>query len=474
MTGRVVVRIGGSKMFITKFQYLNYCLSEARQILRLGIPLIVAHIAMVGLEVIDTMMAGRVSTNDLAGLAIGVNIWLVIELFMGGWISATTARFARFNGAKQTKEIRQEAQQAMLMAFLIGCLAMFLIWSLVPLIPHLGASEEVTSIAQHYLKTIAWGMPASGLIWVVLCLCEGCGDTRLSMFSSLIVLALNVVLDYIFVFGKFGFPALGAVGCAWTTTVIYFLWMFMCFYYVLKHPKFKQLGIFSQFNGLDFKRWKVIFLLGLPISLSLLAEEGFFSVSALIIAPQGPVPLGAHQITLQIAALVLMCSLGIGQATAIRMSNNMGAQKFSEALGQAKVGLMLCLMLVAVVGSIIGFFPAATLSLFTSDKSIVSISLLMLMYAPLFLLFDSAQVCAAQVLRSFEDTTVPMLIQVSGYWLLGFPLAYSLGATQVWGRSYGVYGFWVGFFAGVCISAFFLCWRLRKRLLNLVVAPVPS
>jgi len=461
-------------MFITKFQYLTYCLSEARQILRLGIPLIVAHVAMVGLEVIDTMMAGQVSTNDLAGLAIGVNIWLVIELFMGGWISATTARFARFHGAKQTKEVRQEAQQTMLMAFLIGCLAMFLIWSIVPLIPHLGASEEVSLVAQHYLKTIAWGMPASGLIWVALCLCEGCGDTRLSMFSSLTVLALNVVLDYVFVFGKFGFPALGAVGCAWTTMVIYFLWMLMCFYYILKHPKFKQLGIFSQFSGLDLKRWKVIFLLGLPISVSLLAEEGFFSVSALIIASQGSIPLGAHQITLQIAALVLMCSLGIGQATAIRMSNSMGAQNFSQALGQAKVGMLLCLTLVAVVGSIIGFFPAATLSLFTSDESIVSVSLLMLMYAPLFLLFDSAQVCAAQVLRSFEDTTVPMLIQVSGYWLLGFPLAYSLGATQVWGRSYGVYGFWLGFFAGVCVSAFFLCWRLRKRLLSLAVAPVRS
>lgn len=447
---------------------LSFYGREALHIMRLGIPLMIAHVAMVGLEVVDTMMAGQVSSTELAGLAVGANIWLVIELFMGGWISATTPRFARLKGANKPAEIRHEAQQAILMALTIGTLAMLLIWSIIPLLDHLGTSAEVTAIAKSYLGIIAWGMPASGVIWVMLCLCEGCGDIRFSMGSSLIVLALNAVLDYIFVFGKFGMPALGAVGCALTTLSIYFLWALMGVAYIEYRAEFKALKIFRSWPRLDFARWRAIFVLGLPISLSLLAEEGFFSVTALLIAPIGTEPLGAHQITLQIVALVLMLSLGLGQATSIRLSNSIGAGKAQLAFKQAQIGRVLCISYALVFGLLIAWQPAAVIRLFTQENSIAQISLSMLVFAPIFLLIDSAQVSVAQILRGFEDTKVPMLFQVFGYWCLGFPLGYSLGATDLWGQAYGVYGYWAGFMVGITVSAILLNIRLHKTLSTLV------
>jgi len=447
---------------------LSFYGREALHIMRLGIPLMIAHVAMVGLEVVDTMMAGQVSSTELAGLAVGANIWLVIELFMGGWISATTPRFARLKGANKPTEIRHEAQQAILMALTIGTLAMLLIWSIIPLLDHLGTSAEVTAIAKSYLGIIAWGMPASGVIWVMLCLCEGCGDIRFSMGSSLIVLALNAVLDYIFVFGKFGMPALGAVGCALTTLSIYFLWALMGVAYIEYRAEFKALKIFRSWPRLDFARWRAIFVLGLPISLSLLAEEGFFSVTALLIAPIGTEPLGAHQITLQIVALVLMLSLGLGQATSIRLSNSIGAGKAPLALKQAQIGRVLCISYALVFCLLIAWQPSAVIRLFTQENSIAQISLSMLVFAPIFLLIDSAQVSVAQILRGFEDTKVPMLFQVFGYWCLGFPLGYSLGATDLWGQAYGVYGYWAGFMVGITVSAILLNIRLHKTLSTLV------
>ncbi len=449
-------------------QSLKFFGREALHIMRLGIPLMIAHVAMVGLEVVDTMMAGQVSSTELAGLAVGANIWLVIELFMGGWISATTPRFARLKGAGNSLEIRHEAQQAMLMALCIGTLAMMFVWVIVPLLGHLGTTPEVTKIAQSYLSIIAWGLPASGVIWVMFCLCEGCGDIRFSMVSSIVVLALNAVLDYIFVFGKFGMPALGAVGCALTTLSIYFLWAIMGVAYIEKRGEFKALKVFRSWPRLDLKRWRAIFVLGLPISLALLAEEGLFSVSALLIAPTGTDPLGAHQITLQIVAMVLMLSLGLGQATSIRLSNSIGAGKPLLAAKQAKIGLLISISYAVFFGALIAWRPTFVISLFTQDSTIASLSLSMLAFAPLFLLIDSAQASVAQILRGFEDTKVPMMFQVFGYWCLGFPLGYSLGATDWWGQNYGVFGYWTGFLAGISCSAICLNIRLRIMLARLV------
>lgn len=445
----------------------SFWIKESGHIMRLGIPLMIAHVAMVGLEVVDTMMAGQVSGDDLAGLAVGANIWLVIELFMGGWITAITPRIARFNGARNDPEIRHETQQALIMALGLGTLAMLLIWSLVPLLPNLGTNETVTAVAQQYLSVIAWAMPASGVIWVMLCLCEGCGDIRFSMVSSLLVLALNAVLDYIFVFGKFGMPAMGAAGCAWTTLCVYLLWTVMGWGYIRKQARLASLKVFSSLPRVDIRRWQAIFMLGLPISLSLLAEEGFFSATALLIAPLGTEPLGAHQITLQIVALVLMLSLGLGQATAIRLSSAIGAGNVAEAARKATVGITLCLAYAAVFGLLIALWPGFVIGLFSQDEGIRAISGALLVFAPLFLFLDSAQASAAQILRGFEDTKVPMMLQVFGYWCVGFPLGYSLGATDYWGQNYGIYGYWAGFLAGILLSAICLLYRLKSRLSSL-------
>lgn len=438
--------------------------AESWQILRLGIPLMVAHMAMVGLEVIDTMMAGQVSAEDLAGLALGVSIWLVIELFMGGWISAMTPRIARFLGANRFDDIRLDTQQAMIMALLIGSVAMLLIWWLVPYLDLLGATPAVTKIAQNYLSIIAWGMPASGVIWVMLCLCEGYSDIRFSMGSSLFVLALNAGLNWVFVFGHFGFPAMGAVGCAWTTVVVYWVWLAIGVGYIQWRPYLRKLEIFSHWPGLILERWRGILLLGLPISLSLLAEEGFFSVASLSIAPLGTQPLGAHQITMQIVVMVLMLSLGIGQATAIRMAGSLGSGDIAKTQQQVITGLLNAVIYSLLLGALIFLIPGAVVSLFTQDAKLAEVSVGILVFMPIYLLSDSIQLSSAQILRGFEDTKVPMLIQVFAYWAIGFPLAYSLGATEFWGQAYGVFGFWLGFYAGISISAVLLGLRLRNTL----------
>ncbi|MCP4412926.1 MAG: MATE family efflux transporter [Gammaproteobacteria bacterium] len=437
---------------------------EIRKILHLAIPLIISNVAMISMEVIDTIMAGQASAEDLAGLAIGGNIWVFIEVAMGGLITAITPRIARFYGANQFNEITIETQQALLLGGLIGALAMLFTLMIIPFIPLLGASPEVTLIAQGYTEVIAYSLIPSSVIWVLYCLLEGHGLLRFVVLSSLGVVILNIIFDYIFVFGKLGFPALGGIGCAWTTTTIYMIWAVACILYVARHRDTRSYQIFAHWPKINWQRWKAILALGIPISMALIAEEGFFNITTLLIAPLGTDALGAHQITIQIVALILMIGLGIGQATAIFVAQSIGRSKFHRMIYHARAGFTLVASIGLIVGITIFILRNELPMLFTQDFSIAAISTTIMMFAPLFLLSDALQVWAAQTLRGFEDTKVPMIIQIISYWVIGFPLGYSLGATNFWGESYGIYGFWVGFLSGVFIGCCLLCTRLFLKV----------
>ena len=447
--------------------------SEVRKLLGLAVPLIIANIAMIGMEVIDTIMSGQASADDLAGLAIGGNIWLLIEVAMGGMLSALTPRIARFYGAKKTHDITIDVRQGLLLGAFVGIAAMFLVLAIVPLLPLLGTSDKVTLIAQGYTEIIAYSLPPSAICWVLYCLFESHALMRFVVLSSLTALVANLILDYIFVFGKFGFPALGGVGCAWTTTSIYWFWGLACVIYSIRHPMLKGYKIFSDwpfaFNKtnkqklINWSRWRAILALGLPISFSMLAEEGFFNVTALLIAPLGTSSLGAHQITIQIVALILMFGLGIGQATAICIANSIGKNDTSTLSNHIKAGASLITLVSVSVGLLVLIFKQQIPYLFTQDHNIAAISIVLIVWAPFYLLVDAIQVWASHSLRGFEDTKVPMLIQVISYWGVGFPLGYSLGMTSFWGGPYGIYGFWIGFLAGISIACVLLSIRIYLK-----------
>ena len=381
-----------------------------------------------------------------------------------GVICAITPRIARFYGAQDNNEITQEAQQGLILAALLGVIAMFGILLFIDFVENLRANEEVTIIAQGYLSIIAYSMPVSGVCWAVFAILEGHGMMRFVVCSSITAVCLNIVLDYIFVFGKFGAPALGGVGCAWTTTIIYWLWGFSALIYLVRHRALKHYAVFTQWRGVILSRWKAILALGTPISLALLAEEGFFNITTLMIAPLGTEALGAHQITIQILAIVSMVGFGVGQATAIRVAHSIGKKDIDDMYTNLKVGAMMVFCFSVVVGIFVFWGRDMLPMLFTQDSSIALISTAIMFFAPFYLIADVLHIWAAQSLRGFEDTKVPMLLQVFSYWMVGFPLGYSLAITELWGTSYGIYGFWAGLATGVSLGGVLLCSRLYAKL----------
>ncbi|WP_271270438.1 MATE family efflux transporter [Aliamphritea hakodatensis] len=444
---------------------------EARAILNLAIPLAVAHIAMVGMEVIDTIVAGQYSAQDLAGLAMGGSIWLILVLFMVGVLGAVLPRMARFYGADDGANVTGEVQQGMILAVTLGLIMTALSWIIPGWLPGLGAGDTETRIAQGYISIIGLGFPAIGVFIVVMNLLESHGLTRFIALTSLLILPLNLLLDYVFVFGVGPFEGMGGVGCAVTSASLYALWTVALCVYAAKHPKLKGYRVYQRWPGVDKQRIKAILGLGLPIGLMLLAEEGYFNISALLIAPLGVSSMGAHQITIQVAALVLMVGLCIGQATAIRASHSIGREDTRGVHQQLKVGLAMVLVFSLVSGALIMIWHDRVPGLFVRDAAVIALSASMLVFAPLFFVFDALQVWCIQVLRGFQDTRMPMLIQLTSYWAIGFPLGYSLGLTDLWGEQYGVFGFWAGFMCGVLLSAMFQARRLYRMVRQQVWLP---
>lgn len=439
---------------------------EAMQIARIGLPLIIANIAMVGMEMVDTMMAGQASVNDLSGLAIGVNIWFVVEVFLLGCLSAIAPRIARFYGARARDEITQEVRQSTLLALLLGSIGTAALLACVPFLSMLGTEPAVTRVAEDYLSIVAFSIPAAAVGSVFLLFSEAHGYTRYVMVSSLVALAMNAILDYILVFGKFGLPKMGGVGCAWATLSIFWTWMLVTMIYACIHPKLKEYKAVGLPHNLDWSRWKAILVLGIPISLALLAEEGFFNLSALLIAPLGTTMLGAHQITLQVVFAVLMIGFGIGQATSIRVGQSLGKGDIHKARLQTLTGLLSNVTLALAAGTLVFVMRERIPGIFTREASIITTSSLILMAAPLYCLVDGIQLGAAQILRGYTDTKVPMMLQVFSYWGIGFPLGYSLGNTDFWGEQYGIYGFWSGFLIAIFVAAILMCIRLWDVSMN--------
>ncbi len=444
---------------------------EAKAILNLAVPLAVAHIAMVGMEVIDTIVAGQYSARDLAGLAMGGSIWLILVLFMVGLLGAVLPRMARFYGADDPENVTAEVQQGMILALALGVLMTVFSWLIPNWLPGLGAGETETRIAQGYIRIIGLGFPAIGVFIVIMNFLESHGLTRFIALTSLLILPLNLLLDYLFVFGIGPFEGMGGVGCAVTSASLYGIWTVALCVYAAKHPKLKGYRFYQRWPGIDFSRIKAILGLGLPIGLMLLAEEGYFNISALLIAPLGISSMGAHQITIQVAALVLMVGLCIGQATAIRTSHSIGRQDTRGVTRQLKTGLAMVLVFSLVSGLLIMVWHQAVPSLFVRDAAVIALSSAMLVFAPLFFFFDALQVWCIQVLRGFQDTRMPMMIQLTAYWVIGFPLGYSLGLTDLWGEQYGVFGFWAGFMCGVLLSALFQARRLYRMVRQQVWLP---
>jgi len=313
--------------------------TELRTLMILATPIIIAQLAHTAMGFVDTLMAGRVSPHDLAAVALGNSIWVPVFLLMTGVLLATTPKVAQRFGAGQQAEIGPLVRQALWLALAVGGAAAILLWNAEIVLRLMDVEPSLIEPSMGYLRAVACGFPAVALYHVLRCFSDGLGHTRPSMVLGLCGLLLNIPANYIFIYGKFGLPAMGGVGCGWATALVMSFMLLGMLWWVKWAPFYKPSQLFSRF---DWPQWLVIqrlLAIGLPIGIAVFAESSIFAVIALLIGGLGASVVAGHQIALNFSSLVFMIPYSLGMAATVRVGQMLGRGQPREARFAAGVSM---------------------------------------------------------------------------------------------------------------------------------------
>lgn len=434
-------------------------IGDASDLLRLAGPLMLGQIAVVGMTVTDIYMAGQVSANDLAALQLGGSIWAMISLLVIGIMIGNSPIIGHLWGANQLDRVRFQFQQGLWLSLPMGIAVCGAILLGLALLGQLDISDEVYRIAKGYLLPYlitGFMFPA---FFAFRATYEGIGDIRPVMLFNCLAFVLNAILDYILVFGYLGFPAMGGIGAAWATTVVMFFLLLAMVVYGLKAKNIKKLQLYQQFSAPSRTAIAGILRLGIPISLTIAAEIGFFAIIPMLIAHLGANVLGAHAITNNLDSLAYMIPLGIGQALTIKVSHAQGRMDPLAARRICVTGFKLVFLFALILGSLKILLRYDFAAIFSPVAEVQVIAASLFLFSAALGCFDSLQMSCSGALRGYKDARGPLVIQVIAFWVIAFPIAYSLALTDFWGEPMGVYGFWAGLIIASSIASLSMLYR---------------
>ncbi len=436
--------------------------TEARLLMTLAAPILTAQLAQQSLAFTDTVMAGRVSATDLAGVAVGGSIWGPIFLFLYGVLLAITPLVAQLHGAGKTAETGPLARRGLVVALPLVLIAILLLRNAGYVFSWMQVDPQVAAIAGDYLKAISWGLPAVALFFLLRNLSEGLGLARPSMLIGLASIPVNVAGNYVFIYGKLGLPAMGGVGCGWASALSLWFMAGCMLLTIWRIRKYSMTHFFDLAKQRGVEGASQLLRLGLPIGMALLVESSIFALIALFLSPLGALAVASHQITLNYSSLIFMIPLSISSAITIRVGHAIGKQRFDRARLVSKAGLLLNSSIALVTATLTLLFAENIAAIYTRDPQVIAIAVGLLYLNALYQFSDAFQVGAAAALRGYKDARVPLLMTIIAYWVIGLPLGYSLALTDLWGAPLGAKGFWISLIVGLSIAALLLGSRLRK------------
>ncbi len=435
-------------------------LYESRRLIQLATPVLVAQVAQTAMTLLDTIMAGQVSATDLAAISVASSFWLPIILLVQGIIMAITPIVAQLNGARKTAEIPHEINQGFWLGLCTIPPAMLMLYLSPMLMQFMDVDPLLVSKTQGYLHAMAWGVPAYVCYQILRNYTEGLSHTIPTMFISFMGLLLNIPLNYVFIYGKFGMPALGGVGCGVASASVFWCMLLAMLVYVRKAAPYSATRLFQCWDRPQWSRINRIFRLGLPIALALFCEVTLFTVVALLLAPLGPQIVASHQVALNFSSLIFMLPLSLGIAVTIRVGHAVGEHQGKQARLAALTGLGVGLSLVFLTAAVTVFGRHWITAQYTSDPLVQMMAAHLMQLAALYQVPDTIQVICSGALRGYKDTKFIFYITMVAYWVLGMPTGIILGLTDLICPKMGPVGFWIGFIVGLSGAAIMLGFRL--------------
>lgn len=445
---------------------------EARENLRLALPLTAAMLAFVGMSTTDTILAGRLSADALAAVAVGASVWSLPFVFFMGLLMAVSPIVSQHVGARRAPERTGEFVRGALLASVGLGVAWTVALQLMadPVLDLLALTPAVRGPAEGYLRVLAFGGVPYALCFVLRSAAEGHGLTQVPLRTGLVGLTFNAVAAWALMYGKLGLPALGAVGTGWATLVASCLMVLVYVASFRRVPALRRLQLWRpHWPRVPAGEMRELFVIGWPIAFMLTAETWLFIIGTLLMARFGGDVVAAHQVAINFASLTFMVPLSIGLTTTVRVGHAAGAGRYDEVALRGRAGMLLGAIFALVSASVMAFMPGLVVGLYTDEPSVAALAVWFLMFAAVFQIADCVQATAVGALRGVKDTRLPMIITVAAYWGVGAPLAAYLGFATSLGPS----GIWVGFIGGLVAAAAGLSWRFLHHA-PMAVRPAAS
>ncbi|AWB65219.1 MATE family efflux transporter [Saccharobesus litoralis] len=436
---------------------------QAKRIIQLAWPIVITQLALSGMVTIDTIMAARYSSVDMAAVGTSLGLWYPISLFALGVLAGLGPIFSRDYGARNKRTGNSHFSNALVITTGLVAFTALLMLFKTPLLAPLAFDPAMLTIMHDYLFYLTLGLPGFCFFILYRVLNESMGNTRLLMWLQLAALALNIPLNWMFIFGEFGAPELGGAGAGISTTLLNYLLFFVIWYISNKHANCRPYIKRASIKFVTVKKLQELLKLGLPVGVTMFLEVALFGAVALAIGRYGPEAAAAHQVAINFASMMWMIPLSLSIATSVVIGQSMGAKSPLQAIQATKAGVYIAVCFAAVTATITIVGRHYVSLIYTQDVAVVEIATALLIWAAIFQLSDATQCVTLGSLRGFKDTQKPMWFTIFSYWVIGFPAGWIFAETTwFWHEPLGLHGYWIGLLTSLSCAAILLSLRLKR------------
>ncbi|MHA7581500.1 MATE family efflux transporter [Paenibacillus vandeheii] len=430
---------------------------KVKQFLIIFLPIFTTQIALSAMSFFDTNMSGKFSPADLAGVAIGTSLWLPVQTGLSGILIGITPVVSHLLGSKRNDKIGHSVVQGMYLGVAVGFVVLAAgALLLKPILNGMPLEPRVSQVAFYFLCALAFGViPLFGYT-VLRSFMDALGQTRITMMITLVSLPVNILLNYLLIFGRWGFPQLGGVGAGVATASTYWLIFLISLFFVHRIEPFAQYGIFRQMPKVSLAKWKELLKIGVPIGFATFFETSIFAAVTLLMSRFDTITIAAHQAALNFASTLYMLPVSICMALTILVGYEAGAGRVRDAKQYSLLGIGGAIALSLLTAVVLIVFGEQIAGVYSNDREVIALTQHFLIYAIFFQISDAIATPTQGALRGYKDVNPALIITFVAYWIIGLPVGY-ITATYT---SLGAFGYWVGLIAGLAVGATALLWRL--------------
>lgn len=434
-------------------------IAQAKKTLNLAFPIILGELSQMFLHIIDTAMVGAVNYKQLAAAALVMSVMNIPFVFGIGITISVSQMVSMANGRNDGRLVSHYLFNGFWLCAISAVVISLGIEFSKNILFHLDQDPEVALLALPYMQIMGWSVIPMLLFMALKQFTDGLEHTKTAMILSLLALPLNVFINWLLIYGNWGFPRMELVGAGWGTLITRVVIFIALALIILYHNTFSRyIAVRSKEWKFKWKTLKELLEIGIPSSFQITMEAGAFAVSGILIGTIGAVEQASHQIALSIASLTFMVSMGLSQAGSIRTSNAFGRNDFEAIQSIGKSTLVMALVYGTFCAIVFILLRNQLPFIFNDDKEVVSMASFLLLFAAIFQISDSTQAISAGLLRGIKDVRIPTLFIAIAYWAIGIPV----GCLLAFHYKMGAAGIWTGFIVGLTFSAGFLSLRFIK------------